>query len=133
MARLINHLEEVLAMLLLSICYIGALVILSMLIRSWRDHKEYKFNLLSVPIVLFWSLTIPVLMTRLSSFDILEVGIKFLVPFMLSGLLLAFTLIGLKVGSKKRLMFIFLFIMLYSELQLVNHPIYIVTALLGRL
>lgn len=120
-------------MLLLSICYIGALVILSMLIRSWRDHKEYKFNLLSVPIVLFWSLTIPVLMTRLSSFDILEAGIKFLVPFMLSGLLLAFTLIGLKVGSKKRLMFIFLFIMLYSELQLVNHPIYIVTALLGRL
>lgn len=120
-------------MLLLSICYIGALVILSMLIRSWRDHKEYKFNLLSVPIVLFWSLTIPVLMTRLSSFDILEAGIKFLVPFMLSGLLLAFTLIGLKVGSKKRLMFIFLFIMLYSELQLVNHPIYIVTALLEGL
>lgn len=120
-------------MLLLSICYITVVVILSMSIRSWRDYKEYKFSLLSIPIVLFWSLTMPVLMTRLAGFDILEFGTEFVVSFMLSGLLLSFSLMGLKAGSKRRLTFIFLFVMLYSQLQLVNHPMYIVTTLLEGL
>lgn len=120
-------------MLLLTICYIAAIIIFSLMIRSWREDREFRFEFLAIPIILFWSLSMPVLMTQLSGYDILEFGTEYVVSFILSGILLAMSMIGLRWGNKTLLFAPFLFVMMYAQLELAHKPILIVVTLLEGL